>query len=134
MDFTKGQGVDAVLDNTGMVNDALRCLAFGGTIVILGFAARKGIMEEVKMNKVLLKDAKVIGYRFGESGRRFPEELKEIWDGYIGLLASGRLKPILYGKYDGLKSISRALGDLEAKKVIGKIVVKVADEQLAAKL
>ena len=73
--------VDVVLDNTGMVNDAIRCLAYMSRIVILGFAARKGVMESVKMNKLLLKSATVVGYRFGESGRRKPDELARIWEG-----------------------------------------------------
>ncbi|KAK1062225.1 hypothetical protein LTR12_010061 [Friedmanniomyces endolithicus] len=134
MEFTGGKGVDVVLDNTGMVDDALRCLAYFGRIVILGFAARKGVMEEVKMNKLLLKSATVVGYRFGESGRRFPKELEEIWDGYLGMMQEGRLKPLLYGRYDGLESVGRALGDLAARKVYGKIVVKVSDEEETAKL
>ncbi|KAK0874240.1 hypothetical protein LTR87_011589 [Friedmanniomyces endolithicus] len=134
MEFTGGKGVDVVLDNTGMVDDALRCLAYFGRIVILGFAARKGVMEEVKMNKLLLKSATVVGYRFGESGRRFPKELEEIWDGYLGIMQEGRLKPLLDGRYDGLENVGRALGDLAARKVYGKIVVKVADEEETAKL
>lgn len=134
LDFTNGEGVDVVLDNTGMVNDAIRCLAYFGRIVILGFAARKGVMEDVKMNKLLLKSATVVGYRFGESGRREPGELQRIWDGYLDMLRTGRLTPLLYGKYDGLDDIGRALGDLADRKVYGKIVVKVASIQETARL
>ncbi|KAK5726443.1 hypothetical protein LTR17_012769 [Elasticomyces elasticus] len=134
MDFTNGTGVDVVLDNTGMVDDAIKCLAYFGRIVILGFAARKGVMEAVLMNKLLLKSITVIGYRFGESGRRFPEELQRIWDGYLGMLQDGRLKPLLYGRYDGLDDVGRALGDLAGRKVSGKIVVKVAAEEESARL
>jgi len=134
MDFTNGEGVDAVLDNTGMVNDAIRCLAYLGRIVILGFAARKGVMEDVKMNKLLLKSATVVGYRFGESGRRCQDELQRIWDGYLDLLKTGRLKPMLYGKYEGLEDVGRALKDLADRKVYGKIVVKVAGETQRARL
>ena len=86
MNFTKGEGVDVVLDNTGMVNDALHCLAYFGRIVILGFAARKGVMEDVKMNKLLLKSAPLTGYRFGESGRREPDSLQRTWDGYLRMM------------------------------------------------
>ncbi|KAM0716917.1 hypothetical protein Q7P37_006769 [Cladosporium fusiforme] len=127
LDFTNGEGVDAVLDNTGMVNQAIRCVAYGGTIVILGFAARKGVMEEVKMNRLLLKSITLVGYRFGESGRRFPQELDEIWSGYLRMLAKGKLKPLLYGRYDGLASVGRALKDLSERKVYGKVVVSVSE-------
>jgi NADPH:quinone reductase-like Zn-dependent oxidoreductase len=126
--LTDGKGADVCLDNTGMVNDAIRALAYFGRIVILGFAARKGVMEEVKMNKLLLKSITVTGYRFGESGRRYPKVLAEIWDGYLKMLETGRLKPLIYGKYEGLGDIGRALKDLHERKVYGKIVVKVAAE------
>lgn len=129
VEMTGGQGVDVVLDNTGIVNDALRCLAYGGRIIILGFAARKGVMEEVKMNKLLLKSATVIGYRFGESGRRHPEDLEDIWDGYLKMLESGQVKPLLYGEYNGLEDVGRALKDLAARKVYGKVVVRVAEDR-----
>ncbi|KAK3702427.1 hypothetical protein LTR37_014893 [Vermiconidia calcicola] len=134
MDFTSGEGVDVVLDNTGMVNDAIRCVAYFGRIVVLGFAARKGVMEDVKMNKLLLKSVTVMGYRFGESGRRYPKTLEEIWDGYLNMLKNGEMKAMIYGKYDGLEDVGRALKDLHDRKVYGKIVVKVADAQEAAKL
>jgi NADPH2:quinone reductase len=124
-----------VLDNTGMVNDAIRCLAYMGRIIVLGFAARKGVMEGVKMNKLLLKSATVTGYRFGESGRRNPELLEEIWKGYLGMMESRKLKAILYGKYKGLDDVGRALGDLAARKVYGKIVITVeVPEEERAKL
>ncbi|KXT11557.1 hypothetical protein AC579_10333 [Pseudocercospora musae] len=127
LEFTNGKGVEVCLDNTGMVNDAIRCLAYFGRIVILGFAARKGVMEQVKMNKLLLKSATVIGYRFGESGRRYPKTLEQIWKGYLEMLETGRLKAMIYGNYEGLEDIGRALQDLHDRKVYGKIVVKVAD-------
>ena len=134
MEYTNGQGVDVFLDNTGMVNDGIRCLAYFGRIVILGFAARKGVMEDVKMNKLLLKSATVVGYRFGESGRRYPKVLEEIWDGYLGLLKSGEMKAMIYGKYEGVGDIARALKDLHDRKVYGKIVVKIGDPNDVAKL
>ncbi|CAK4031686.1 related to quinone reductase [Lecanosticta acicola] len=134
MDFTNGNGVEVTLDNTGMVNDAIRALAYFGRIVILGFAARKGVMEEVKMNKLLLKSVTVTGYRFGESGRRYPALLEEIWRGYLSMLETGRLKPMLYGRYDGLEDVGRALKDLHDRKVYGKIVIRVADPQYQSHL
>ena len=125
LEFTEGKGVDAVLDNTGMVNQAIRAVTYGGTIVILGFAARHGVMEEVKMNRLLLKGITLVEYRFGESGRRFPNDLEKIWDGYLRMVTEGTLQPLLYGQYEGLESIGRALKYLAERKVYGKIVGSV---------
>lgn len=60
--ITQGKGVNSVIDNIGMVEDGLRCVKFGGRIVVVGFAGRNGVMEKVPMNKILLKGAVVIGY------------------------------------------------------------------------
>jgi NADPH2:quinone reductase len=132
--FTGGEGVDAVFDNTGMVGEAIRCVAYGGTIVILGFAGRGGVMEEVKMNRLLLKGITLVGYRFGEGGRRFPNELEEIWDGWMRLLVEEKLEPLIYGRYDGLESVGRALDDLAQRKVYGKVVVSVTPDEEKARL
>lgn len=134
LEFTDGRGVEVFLDNTGMVNDAIRSLAYFGRIVIVGFAARKGIMEEVRMNKILLKSITVIGYRFGESGRRYPQMLEDIWKGFLEMLESGRVKPILYGHYRSLDDMGRALSDLQHRKVFGKIVVQVAEVPISGKI
>jgi NADPH:quinone reductase-like Zn-dependent oxidoreductase len=57
-----GGGVAIVYDGVGMVERGLRCCKFGGTVVVVGFAGRGGDMEELKVNRILLKGAGVIGY------------------------------------------------------------------------
>lgn len=61
----KGEGVDIVFDPIGAVENGLKCLKYGGRVVIVGFAGRGGQMEEVKMNRILLKGATVVGYVSG---------------------------------------------------------------------
>lgn len=61
--ITGGRGVDLVIDNVGLVKESIRCLKpYGGKIVLVGFAGRGGVMEQVQMNRILLKQAIVIGY------------------------------------------------------------------------
>jgi NADPH:quinone reductase len=57
-----GVGVDSVYDTVGLVGKSIRCLKFGGNIVIAGFAGLEGKMETLAMNRVLLKGAKLLGY------------------------------------------------------------------------
>ena len=59
---TGDKGVDVVLDTVGLVEKSLRCLKYGGRIVVAGFAGLQGIMEKLAMNRVLLKGAAVLGY------------------------------------------------------------------------
>jgi NADPH:quinone reductase-like Zn-dependent oxidoreductase len=63
--ITGGQGVSVVYDAVGLVEKGLRCCGFGGTVVVVGFAGRGGQMELLKVNRVLLKGAGVIGYVSG---------------------------------------------------------------------
>ena len=60
--LTGGEGVDVVYDSVGLVGESLKCLKWKGRILIIGFAGREGNLESVAMNKVLLKQAYLIGY------------------------------------------------------------------------
>lgn len=64
--------------------------------------------------------------RWGESGRRFPEETAEVWRGVRQLLAKGLLKPTAFEhRYDGLYSVVTAMKDLSQRKVWGKAVIDI---------
>jgi NADPH:quinone reductase-like Zn-dependent oxidoreductase len=62
LSLTRDKGVDLVFDTVGLVDRSLKCLAHQGRILVVGFAGREGNMEDVKMNRILLKQAKVMGY------------------------------------------------------------------------
>jgi NADPH:quinone reductase-like Zn-dependent oxidoreductase len=55
-------GVTVVYDAVGLVEQGLRCCKFGGSLVVVGFAGRGGDMERLKVNRILLKGAGVLGY------------------------------------------------------------------------
>ncbi|GAB7353668.1 hypothetical protein MBLNU459_g4074t1 [Dothideomycetes sp. NU459] len=123
-----GKGVDAVIDNIGCVKEALQCLKFGGRIVMIGFAGRNGVMEELAMNKILLKGATVIGYRFGEHTRRNNAALDTIWEGYLDLLAAGKIKPLVDSHiYKGVEEIPIALQHLSERVLRGKAVIRLME-------
>lgn len=143
--ITGNKGVDAVYDTVGLVGKSIRCLRFGGSVVVAGFAGLGGKMETVAMNRILLKGAKVLGYvsfppkprtyedaggltrlqRYGETGRRDPKENEEVWKGLKELLESSKIRPVIYKTYTGLESVSGAMDDLAARKVWGKAVVEI---------
>lgn len=58
----KGDGVDVVYDGIGAVESGVKCLKYRGRLVIVGFAARGGVMENVRANRILLKSVMVHGY------------------------------------------------------------------------
>ncbi|KAG8632104.1 hypothetical protein KVT40_001244 [Elsinoe batatas] len=126
--LTGGKGVDVVIDNVGVVKDGLSLLAFGGTIVLVGFAGRQGVMEAVEMNRVLLKGAKLVGYRFGEGARKDLYDVQQCWEGYLGAIERGDIKAVVDTKsYKGLADVGRAMDDLEHGRLVGKAVVDISD-------
>lgn len=129
MKVTSGAGVNLVYDAVGMVESALKCCAYNGRVVIVGFAGRHGDMEKVRANRMLLKSAAVMGYRFGEHGRRFPQQVKDIWKAFDDMVERGSIKAVVYdGFYKGLDDVPRTLKDLEERKVWGRAVVEVDDD------
>ncbi|EXJ70158.1 uncharacterized protein A1O5_06226 [Cladophialophora psammophila CBS 110553] len=132
--LTDNVGVDSVYDTVGLVEKSIRCLRFGGNVVIAGFAGLGGKMETLAMNRVLLKGVRLLGYRYGETGRRNPKENEEVWRGLNKMLEGGNIKPVIYGSYSGLESVPGALNDLAARKVWGKAIVEIQTPMAQAKL
>ncbi|KAK2745412.1 hypothetical protein FQN57_003755 [Myotisia sp. PD_48] len=125
--ITGGRGVDLVIDNVGLVKESIRCLKpLGGRIVLVGFAGRAGVMEQLSVNRILLKQAVIIGYRYGDTYRKNPRESMMIWRGLMALMDSNAVIPIVYKKkYYGLNSVKDAMADLEAKKHYGKAIIQI---------
>jgi transcription elongation factor SPT5 len=57
-----GEGVDVVYDGIGAVESGIKCLKYRGRLVVVGFAARNGSIENVRTNRILLKGVAVLGY------------------------------------------------------------------------
>lgn len=126
---TGGEGVNLVYDAVGMVESSLKCCAYNGRVVIVGFAGRHGDIEKVRANRMLLKSAVVMGYRFGEHGRRFPQEVKDIWESFNDMVEKGDIKAVVYDEvYRGLDDVPRAMKNMEERKVWGRAVVEVGGD------
>lgn len=150
--LTNGAGVDVVYDSVGLVvsspspipsspmsspyafihthqDKSLKCLRSKGRILIIGFAGTEGAIEKIAMNRILLRQAQIIGYRMGATARGYPAEPIEIWRGLKEMWESGLLKPTVYDRqYKGLESVKAAMKDLQARKVWGKAVVLLDGE------
>lgn len=62
LDLTDGAGVEVVYDTVGLVDKSLKCLKHQGRILIVGFAGTGDQIEKIAMNRILLKQAQIIGY------------------------------------------------------------------------
>lgn len=90
--LTAGKGVDIVLDPVGVDQaSALRCLGWGGRLLIAGFAG--GAIPAYEANRILLRGASVIGVRAGEAGRNQPALRRAESEALARLAAQGLVKP-----------------------------------------
>ncbi|ATY58277.1 Quinone oxidoreductase 2 [Cordyceps militaris] len=124
--MTGGRGVDVVFDPVGLVGPSLKCMAAKGRIVVVGFAGLDGNFENIAMNRILLKQVELIGYRFGQTLRDNPGKRAEIWEQLYPMLEYLSIKPTLSVMYEGLESVPRALMDISERKIFGKAVVRPA--------
>lgn len=63
-EITGGKGVNVVFDPVGLVEASLKCTASKGRIVVVGFAGSADNFEKIAMNRILVKQAELIGYVF----------------------------------------------------------------------
>ncbi len=124
-ELTGGRGVDLVLDVVGgaAFTDSLRCLAEQGRLLVVGFAAGQGI-PEVKVNRLLLGNLDVRGVGWGAYAMTRPPYMHEQWRALLPMIESGVVSPPVGATYD-LADFGRALQDMEARRTLGKAVVRV---------
>jgi NADPH:quinone reductase len=123
--LTGGRGVDVVVDVVGgdAFTDSLRVLAPQGRLLVVGFAAGQGI-PEVKVNRLLLNNVDVRGVGWGAYAMVRPGFMQQQWAELLPMLESGAVRPPIGATYD-LDGFAQALLDMEARRTLGKSVVRV---------
>lgn len=120
--MTGGAGADVIYDPVGgdVFTQSLRCIAWGGRLLIIGFAG--GTIPGVAANRVLIKGCSVIGVRAGEAGRRDPASGKVVLEALISLAGAGKLKPHVSHVLP-LERFAEALELLSGRKAIGRVAL-----------
>jgi NADPH2:quinone reductase len=123
--LTGGRGADVIYDPVGgdVFDKSTKCIAFGGRLLVVGFAA--GRIPTVSVNHPLIKVYSVVGVRAGEWMRQRPAEAPGIKAEIARLAAEGVFKPLIGARFAFEQSIEaiRALADRGAP---GKIVIEMA--------
>ncbi|ADV20152.1 alcohol dehydrogenase [Cryptococcus gattii Ru294] len=131
--LTGGKGVDVVFDPVGMIVPSLKCVNFNARILVVGFAG--GTIEKIPANLLLLKQASVVGVYWGATELREPETAKQISSSVVQLLSKGDIRPIVHSTpYKGVEGVVQGLKDIEERKVWGKGVIVIREEEIKAKL
>ena len=116
------QGVDVVYDPVGgaLTEAAVRGLAWGGRLLVIGFAA--GDIPKLPLNLLLLREGEAKGVFWGTWTQRDPaghaRNVKQLFDWY----ASGAVKPHVSGAYP-LERTGDALAEVMGRRAQGKVVL-----------
>ena len=123
---TDGRGVDAVFDPVGgeYTGQALRLLAFGGRLLIVGFAA--GRIPEIPANRLLLKDLSALGVVWGAWRRRNRPAAAVQMAALFDLWRQGAIAPLVSQRRP-LHEAPQAILDLGARRTTGKVLLIPGD-------
>lgn len=120
---------DVVFDPVGgaLFDQAFRALAPAGRWLVIGFAG--GEAPRPAANRLLLREAELIGVRAGEQGRRDPaagaEQEKALQEWLIGSPSVSREGRPRLGAVYQLDQAGAALRRMAERQAIGKIVLRV---------
>ena len=122
MELTGGRGVDIIYDpvNGPTFEESLRCLAWSGRILILGFLG--GPPAAARTNYLLIKGIEAIGVRIGGLNEAHPEIAAANTQALLDLAGQGKLKPRIWRPFP-LTESAGAVQALIDRQVIGKVVL-----------
>jgi putative PIG3 family NAD(P)H quinone oxidoreductase len=125
LEFTKGRGVDVVLDSIGApyLASHLRCLATGGRLVLIGLMG--GARAELDLGAVVAKRLQLIGSTLRARPVAEKAEIVRAFDERFGAaLRDGRIRPVI-DRVLPLERAQEAHDVLERSEHFGKVVLRV---------
>jgi NADPH2:quinone reductase len=122
MELTEGRGADVIYDSVGgeITDQSLKCIAWNGRLVIIGFASGK--IPSIQANRILLKNIAVTGLHWGAHATKDPKRIPEVMDALFGLYGKGQIRPVIYARFP-LDEVPAALAALGGRKTHGKVIV-----------
>ena len=121
--LTTDRGVDVVFDPVGgdVFAQALRSVAWGGRILLIGFAS--GTVPQIPANHVLVKNIDIMGFVWGSYRKRRPDILASAFARLVAWYADGRLRPVISHRMK-LAEAAAAYRLLRERRATGKIVLE----------
>ncbi|GEQ99930.1 NADPH:quinone oxidoreductase [Iodidimonas gelatinilytica] len=121
-EITNGRGADVIYDPVGgaSFDQSLRCIAFEGRIIVIGFAS--GTIPQIPANLLLVKNILVVGLYWGSYAKKRPEILMGSMHQLMTWLGEGKITPHI-SHAEPLSNAVEALRALEERRSTGKVVV-----------
>src|SRR5476651_678927 len=119
--ITDGRGADVVYDPVGgeVLEQSLRCIAWGARVLIIGFTGGIGM---ARTNLLLIKGASVLGVRAGEAARKNPAlgvaRIKALGE----WAEAGKIRPNISHRLP-LKDYAKAMRLLVDREAIGRVAL-----------
>jgi NADPH2:quinone reductase len=123
-ELTDGRGVDVVFDPVGGadIRDLLRCLAWNGRYLVVGFA--DGSVPTVPLNLTILKSISLVGVAYGASAIVDPAANDAAFARLFAWYREGRVRPHVGHRFP-LAEGAAAIATLTDRAALGKVVVEV---------
>jgi NADPH:quinone reductase len=103
-----------------VTEESLRCLAYGGRLLILGFLG--GGPASIRSNYLLIKGIEAVGVYMGGFQANQPEQFAANTRVLLELAAAGKLRPRISHRFP-LKRAAEAVRAVMDRAVIGKAVL-----------
>ena len=121
-ELTGGRGADVIYDPVGgdVFDESVRCIAFDGRLLIIGFTS--GRIPSVNVNMPLIKGFSVVCVRAGEYGRQFPDRGRENMAAIWKWAEEGKVRPRIHAEVP-LTDWRRAFEMMRSREVVGKVAI-----------
>jgi NADPH2:quinone reductase len=103
---------------------SLRSIAWGGRIIIIGFAS--GRIPQVAANILLVKNIDLIGFYWGSYSSRNPALIRDSYTKLLRWFEEGKLKPHVSHQFR-LQDVAQAMEMLRQRKSTGKVVMTTGE-------
>lgn len=125
--LTDGQGVDVVIEIVGgeTFAGALRAVKFRGRLVVVGFTS--GIIPEMRINYVLLKNIAVTGVDRGQYRDRESQWMHRAQDEIFRYCVEGKVHMPVQAHFP-LEDYIKAFDVIRNREIRGKVVLMIRNE------
>jgi len=120
--MTGGRGADVIYDPVGgeIFDLSLKCLAFSGRLLVIGFAS--GTIPSVQVNRVLLKNISIVGLHWGAYRQHDPDKIPQAMRALFRLYEQGKVTPLVSSQYP-LERAADALDEIATRRSVGKVLL-----------